>query len=240
MQRNRFKRNFSGWSMRAHTSLPVGRQVMARIRWSVNLPSDVFENLECGPFSLLKLPMLSMDKVTVEGMGTFKKPRRPMYSQREPERKPKIPHRDMPEKSAELEQVAAMCSSMKQQLHLLHSENKVLMKTMDDLRTELNHKEILDYDAATRSVKDYFKQDDNLLYLRLFGEILAKCDNTSKGIFLDNVRRISKPYRDHSLNEDKTGASFGTRSTSDNHPSEVPQELQKAIVKVNGGNISRK
>ncbi|XP_024530161.1 uncharacterized protein LOC9660605 isoform X1 [Selaginella moellendorffii] len=128
---------FKGWSVAAHSSLPLGQRVYAGIRWRVGVPGDLVETLASNPHKLwsrLSSPVLKLDKITLYSIE-------PKDDQAKPDSMSDsmaAAHQAWMEENQELNKVAAMCSSIRRQLHLVYSENRVLRNTLEEMRRNFN------------------------------------------------------------------------------------------------------
>ncbi|XAR68583.1 hypothetical protein NMG60_11003761 [Bertholletia excelsa] len=104
----------SGAEASARTVLPVTNRAAVSFRWGLRFP-----NPKAG-ISFQKFPLLVMDKIKVEHMvGNHSK----------------SSHETNPQGN---ENVAEACLAVKRQLELIQSENGMLRKAMDDLRSEFS------------------------------------------------------------------------------------------------------
>lgn len=139
----RAEKLLGGVSLTARSSLPVRKHAIVRVRWGLKLPSDLFKELEAGDlsrFTLSKLPCLFLDKVSIENVQQRRNVKDSVYYGRV-----QAPMEDLMlpiirEEANELAQITGICCSMKRQLHLLQTENRVLKKTVEDMRSELQYK----------------------------------------------------------------------------------------------------
>lgn len=139
----RAEKLLGGVSLAARSSLPVRKHAIVRVRWGIKLPSDLFKGLEAGDqsgFTLSKLPCLFLDKVSIENVEQRRNVKGTGYYGRV-----QAPLEDLMlpiirEEANELAQITGICCSMKRQLHLLQTENRVLKKTVEDMRSELQYK----------------------------------------------------------------------------------------------------
>ena len=120
---------FSGIEVAARTTLPVRGRAVVNFRWGVRVPAEVKsvgENPIPNPtagISFQKIPFLVMNKVGIEHVdgGDSKKKTSPDVN--------------FPPASGD---VAEACFTVKRQLEILHAENGLLKKAVEDLRREFN------------------------------------------------------------------------------------------------------
>eukprot|EP01018_Ginkgo_biloba_P033003 Gb_28633 [translate_table: standard] len=135
----------AGVSLTAHSSLPVRKHAVVQIRWGLKLPSDLFKGWESGyqsGFSVSKLPYLVLDKIGIENVEKMRRAKNSSHYDRLQAPLENIMMPIIKEEANELAQVTGMCYSMRRQLHLLQTENRVLKKAMEDMRSELQYKGI--------------------------------------------------------------------------------------------------
>ncbi|KAM3690384.1 hypothetical protein ACJW31_09G117800 [Castanea mollissima] len=113
---------FSGIEVAARTALPVRGRAVVNFRWGVRVPAEVKsvggENPTTAGISFQKIPFLVMNKIGIEHVdgGDSKKKTSPS-----------------PDASGD---VAEACFTVKRQLEILHAENGLLKKAVEDLRRE--------------------------------------------------------------------------------------------------------
>ena len=122
---------FSGIEVAARTTLPVRGRAVVNFRWGVRVPAEVksigeIENPNPNPtagISFQKIPFLVMNKIGIEHVdgGDSKKKTSPDVN--------------FPPASGD---VAEACFTVKRQLEILHAENGLLKKAVEDLRREFN------------------------------------------------------------------------------------------------------
>ena len=120
---------FSGIEVAARTTLPVRGRAVVNFRWGVRVPAEVKsvgENPIPNPtagISFQKIPFLVMNKIGIEHVdgGDSKKKTSPDVN--------------FPPASGD---VAEACFTVKRQLEILHAENGLLKKAVEDLRREFN------------------------------------------------------------------------------------------------------
>lgn len=133
-----------GCKLVTHSSLPLGSQARLNVRWGVKSTPDFFQGWDGSlpSLSFSKLPSLVIDKVSLEQVASSAV-------------KPSIKASDLVttvsfeqgllpvsfvEENRELAQVASMCYAMKRQLHLMHAENQVLRRAMEEMRSHVESK----------------------------------------------------------------------------------------------------
>lgn len=117
---------FSGIEVAARTTLPVRGRAVVNFRWGVRVPAEVKsvgENPNPNPtagISFQKIPLLVMNKIGIEHVdgGDSKKKT--------------CPDENFPASG----DVAEACFTVKRQLEILHAENGLLKKAVEDLRRE--------------------------------------------------------------------------------------------------------
>lgn len=132
-----------GVSLTARSSLPVRKHAIFRVRWGVKLPSDLFKGLEAGDqsgFTLSKLPCLFLDKVSIENVEQKKYIKSSGYYGRVHAPLEDLMLPIIREEANELAHITGICCSMKRQLHLLQTENRLLKNTVEDMRSEFQYK----------------------------------------------------------------------------------------------------
>ncbi|KAJ7559977.1 hypothetical protein O6H91_04G109300 [Diphasiastrum complanatum] len=169
-QKQGLSSSLRGWSLMAHSSLPIGKQAVATIRWRLGIPGNLCESFTKFPqsFSLLGLPLLVMDKVSLESVLPLRKRGwSPSGSQTH----------GLLQQSEEIEElgrVAAMCGLMRRQMHLVHAENEVLKKTMEDMRAEMEYSGNFTRRLHSDTINDLLKQEENLLRAQKLDESQSK------------------------------------------------------------------
>ncbi|CAM6016193.1 unnamed protein product [Sphagnum balticum] len=153
--------NAKSWNLFVRNVFPLGRNVVGRVQWGVRFPPTTnnifhsFGNQESSDssFSVRSfLPVLVMDKISIESVNPLRRrsllaaePRHwyaveeassssskyGLMTEEEQEGLFSI------EQSCQAEHIAAMCCSLQHQLHILHSQNQVLKKTMDNMRIDI-------------------------------------------------------------------------------------------------------
>ncbi|KAI5068234.1 hypothetical protein GOP47_0016579, partial [Adiantum capillus-veneris] len=124
-----------GWSLHAHTSLPLGSQTALKFRWGVNAHRDFLQGWD-SQLSSVKLPYLYLQKVSLLTTGfTLESCKQGGFPNGGP-----LPTRPQYEEIHELSPVAALCGSMKRQLQLLYAENQVLKKAMEDMKAQFEQR----------------------------------------------------------------------------------------------------
>lgn len=134
-----------GLSLTAHSRFPVRKHAVVQVRWGVKLPLDLLNGWDVGNqsgFSTLKLPCLFLEKVSIENVEHMRSARKgsPFVSSQ-----PTLESLMLPvirEEANELAHITGICYSMRRQLHILQTENRVLKKAMEDMSSELEHKVI--------------------------------------------------------------------------------------------------
>ncbi|KAL3699812.1 hypothetical protein R1sor_017834 [Riccia sorocarpa] len=220
----------NGWSMSAHSALPLGGRVVAKARWSVRFGSNVFRHLRDG-FSItdIQLPTLSVDKLSIEAVDPFRRCSRGKRAFEPADIV--LPGFDFAgeDSNQQMGQIAAMCVSMRYQLQLLHSENKVLRKTMDELRSEIAGKKL---PAAKAS--EILMHEENALRSQLFDELSGKADiSTSSKVNGKSIRGKDSSSKVESLDGLRPGGSKTPVSASSGFTvsvDPVSEELKKAIM----------
>lgn len=138
-------RIFSGTEVSAKTSLPVKGRVVANCRWGIRIPAEMKSSFGNNPaaISFKKVPFLVMNKIGIE------------Y----------VDHKitDSDSKSATTKaagadwsstNVAEACYAVKRQLEILHSENSLLKKAMDDLRQEICNGKLGDFSFSAPKYRE--------------------------------------------------------------------------------------
>lgn len=127
---------FRGWSVIAHSTMPLGKHLELNAQWGLKVPYDTVLGLESS-MSSFRLPYLSMQKISIATVNTLAQA---------PTLSSGLVHSEQlqplatPEEIRELSQVAALCGSMKRHLHLLYAENKVLKTAMEQMKSEFEYR----------------------------------------------------------------------------------------------------
>lgn len=122
-----------GWSLHAHSSLPLGAQTALKLRWGVNAHRDFLRGWD-NRHGSVKLPYLYLQKVSVVTRGITPD------SRKENDPVGQLQAFSQDEDIHELSPVAALCGSMKRQLQLLYAENQVLKKAMEEMKTQFEQR----------------------------------------------------------------------------------------------------
>jgi hypothetical protein len=176
--------NTKSWSLGVHSVIPFGRHVVGRVRWGVRIPTDIFHSFgsqesDSGCFSLRKLPVLVMDKISIETVDPFRsllaKPSWYALEGGSSSSKYGFMEGGSTEESRQLGRIAAMCCSLRHQLHILHSENQVLKRTMDDMRAEIAH----GIKRLPMKPAELLMHEENMLRSQLFDELNVKVNGSN-------------------------------------------------------------
>ncbi|KAM6547949.1 hypothetical protein CsatB_019625 [Cannabis sativa] len=110
-----------GMEVTANTSMPVRGRAVVNFRWGVRAPSEIRSgaNLTAG-ISFQKIPFLVMNKIGIEHVGS-----------------PDSTTVTTKNKS-ENSDVAEACFNVKRQLELIHAENGLLRKSVEELRHDIS------------------------------------------------------------------------------------------------------
>ncbi|PIA48579.1 hypothetical protein AQUCO_01400874v1 [Aquilegia coerulea] len=143
---------FNGVEMSAKTLLPIRNKAVLKFNWGVRFPeelkADVIDGLgfrnSTGGISLSKIPFLVMNKISIEHVAGD--------GLKIDNGKNKKKHADM-EKEAE-----EVCIDVKRQLDVLHAENGLLRRAVDELKSEIgigkSGKSVGDYSNSERKASD--------------------------------------------------------------------------------------
>jgi hypothetical protein len=176
--------NTKSWSLGVHSVIPFGRHVVGRVRWGVRIPADIFHSFgnqesDSGCFSVRKLPVLVMDKISIETVDPFRsllaKPSWYALEGGSLSSKYGFMEGGSTEESRQLGRIAAMCCSLRHQLHILHSENQVLKRTMDDMRVEIAH----GIKRLPMKPAELLMHEENMLRSQLFDELNVKVNGSN-------------------------------------------------------------
>ncbi|CAK9868759.1 unnamed protein product [Sphagnum jensenii] len=152
--------NAKSWNLFVRNVFPLGRNVVGRVQWGVRFPPTTnnifhsFGNQESSDSSVSVrsfLPVLVMDKISIESVNPLRRrsllaePRHWYAMEEAPSSSSKYglmmeeeqEGLSSIEQSCQAEHIAAMCCSLQHQLHILHSQNQVLKKTMDNMRIDI-------------------------------------------------------------------------------------------------------
>lgn len=124
-----------GWSLHAHSSLPLGAQTALKIRWGVNAHRDFLRGWDSRHASV-KLPYLYLQKVSLVTTGINVE----SYKENDLSKVGQLQALSQDEDIHELSPVAALCGSMKRQLQLLYAENQVLKKAMEEMKIQFEQR----------------------------------------------------------------------------------------------------
>lgn len=133
-----------GCKVVTHSSLPLGSQARLNVRWGVKSAPDFFQGWDEGlpSLSFSKLPSLVIDKVSLEQIASPVE--KPSMKASGPTTTGSYEQGLLPvsfvEENRELAQVASMCYAMKRQLHLMHAENLVLRRAMEEMSSHVESK----------------------------------------------------------------------------------------------------
>ncbi|MCO5567093.1 hypothetical protein L7F22_020778 [Adiantum nelumboides] len=119
------------------SSLPLGNQSRLNVRWGVKAASDVFQGWDGSlpSLSFLKLLSLVLEKISFEQVVSHVERHRSRGSS-----ELGLLPATFIEENRELAQVAGLCYTMKRQLHLMHAENQVLRRAMEDMKAHVDLK----------------------------------------------------------------------------------------------------
>jgi len=231
----RVEKLLGGVSLTARSSLPVRKHAIVRVRWGVKLPSDLFKGLEAGDrsgFTLSKLPCLFLDKVSIENVERMKYVKGSGYYDRV-----QAPLEDLMlpiirEEANELAHITGICCSMKRQLHLLQTENRVLKKTVEDMRSELQ------YNGVGNSTENLSNLEARSWQSRL--EEFPKKEKPRESNYREGDRKKGGsregPKKDQRSDSKAPNAGLGKDFpiSSGNTAVDVSEELKKAIRGASG------
>lgn len=212
--KSRFRGAAKGWRFNAHSALPFGSWAVAKVRWQAKFESNIIHDVKHGMhITDIKLPALSVDKFSFETLSRKEKSSADFVDP--------LGLGYGCEDGSQLGRIAAMCTSMRYQIQLLHLENKLLKSTIDDWRGELP---ALRRPGAKGS--ELLMQEDTALRSQMFDELNGKL-NASTGKLREGR------YSGDSQSAPRLGSGKGTTSSGeDKDPSD---ELQKAIMNATGG-----
>ncbi len=158
---SRLQENAKSWNLFVRNVFPLGRNVVGLVQWGVGFPPTTnnifhsFGNQESSDSSVSVrsfLPVLVMDKISIESVNPLRRrslltaePRHWYAMEEAPSSSSKyglMMEEEQEvlssiEQSYQAEHIAAMCCSLQHQLHILHSQNQVLKKTMDNMRIDI-------------------------------------------------------------------------------------------------------
>ncbi|CAM6061809.1 unnamed protein product [Sphagnum tenellum] len=157
---SRLQENAKSWNLFVRNVFPLGRNVVGLVQWGVGFPPTTnnifhsFGNQESSDSSVSVrsfLPVLVMDKISIESVNPLRRsllaaePRHWYAMEEAPSSSSKYglmmeeeqEGLSSIEQSCQAEHIAAMCCSLQHQLHILHSQNQVLKKTMDNMRIDI-------------------------------------------------------------------------------------------------------
>lgn len=210
---SRFGGAAKGWRFNTHSSLSFGSWAVARVRWQAKFASNIIHDVRQGMhITDIKLPELAVDKVSFETLGSRSRSRRSSADVVDPLGLGGYGYED----SSQLGRIAAMCTTMRYQIQLLHLENKLLKNTIDDWRGDLP--------AGKRPGSkgtDLIMHEDTALRSQMFDELNGKLNSKSR-----DSQSAARP-----------GSGKGTTSSGEEFSmgKDASDELQKAIKNATGG-----
>lgn len=131
-----FDGSLTGWSVNAHSTLPLGKQAELNVQWGMQVHSDFMRGLESNNLSCFKLPCLNLQKISIASV----KPPAETSNTLDSTGGGQLQQLATTEEIRELSHVAALCGSMKRHLHFVYAENEVLKKAMEELRSGFEHR----------------------------------------------------------------------------------------------------
>ncbi len=202
--------NAKSWNLFVRNVFPLGRNVVGRVQWGVRFPPTTnnifhsFGNQESSDssFSVRSfLPVLVMDKISIESVNPLRRrsllaaePRHwyameeassssskyGLMTEEEQEGLSSI------EQSCQAEHIAAMCCSLQHQLDILHSQNQVLKKTMDNMRIDIVAQGTKNSSAMKKKKKNFpagflmmQEEEENMLRSQLFHDLNVKFNGSN-------------------------------------------------------------
>lgn len=145
-----------GWSLHAHSSLPLGKQATLNIRWGVKPHCDFMQSWESNLASI-KLPYLYLQKISLVTPATFLE----TCNQASFSEAGQLELLAQDEEIHELSPVAALCGSMKRQLQLLYAENQVLKKAMEEMKSQFEQRSSGKTRRPAGTIGDVFVEEQN-------------------------------------------------------------------------------
>eukprot|EP00250_Pteridium_aquilinum_P012934 c21035_g2_i1 orf=119-1774(-) len=207
-----------GWSLHAHSSLPLGAQTALKIRWGVNAHPDLLQGWE-SHLSSVKLPYLYLQKISLVTTGIAMESSKPGGFSKVDQ----LQALAQDEEIYELSPVAALCGSMKRQLQLLYAENQVLKKAMEEMKTQFEQRSSGKPRRLAETIGDVLVEDQ-------IGTSTKLLDHASEG------KGGSKERKDtFTKNQHEKGGTVSDKSKR-NHAHEGLDALKKFGGLGRGGN----
>ncbi|KAH7278572.1 hypothetical protein KP509_38G047100 [Ceratopteris richardii] len=150
-----------GWILHAHSNLPLGSQTALKFKWGVNGLNDFSESLD-RDFSSLRLPYLHLQKISLVVTDFAPDSHKQDVFAAGDQRLTMSQYDEI----HELSPVASLCGSMKHQLELLHAENKVLRKAMEEMKARFESRRDDKFRKLAGNLLDMVagESDGNALY----------------------------------------------------------------------------
>lgn len=218
------------------SSLPVGSQSRINVRWGVSASADFIQGLDGSLpiLSLVKLPSLLLEKVSFEQVASTTEKPSLKLAEREIRGSPEqgLFPASFVEENRELAQVSALCYTMKRQLHLMHAENQVLRRAMEDMKSHVDSKSS---SSILNGVGDGMLKDGPSMPRRPQKNSTLGAPSPSWLEFEGGHRDVEAQKGKEAVpkREDLHSKSFSTVTDSEN----LSKELEKAILSAQTGLI---
>ncbi len=199
--------NAKSWNLFVRNVFPLGRNVVGCVQWGVRFPptsNNIFHSFgnqesSDSSFSVRSfLPVLVMDKISIESVNPLRRrsllaaePRH-WYAMEEASSSSKyglMTEEEQEglssiEQSCQAEHIAAMCCSLQHQLHILHSQNQLLKKTMDNMRIGIvaqgsKNSSVMKKKKLPAGFLMMQEEEENMLRSQLFHDLNVKFNGSN-------------------------------------------------------------
>lgn len=200
--------NAKSWNLFVRNVFPLGRNVVGLVQWGVRFPpttNNIFHSFGNQEFSDSSfsvrsfLPVLVMDKISIESVNPLRRrsllaaePRHWYAMEEAPSSSSKYglmmeeeqEGLSSTEQSCQAEHIAAMCCSLQHQLHILHSQNQVLKKTMDNMRIDIvaqgkKNSSVMKKKNLPAGFLMMQEEEENMLRSQLFHDLNVKFNGSN-------------------------------------------------------------
>lgn len=240
---------FRGCRAITHSIFPLGSQARLKVRWGIKSSADFFQGWDGSlpSVSFSKLPSLVLDKVTFEQVVPL---REKSYTKTTgpPAPTTSLEQGLLPasfvEENRELAQVASMCLGMKRQLHLMHAENQVLRRAMEEMRSQVGSKGpwVLNgegdgmHTTSSQSVPRLSQKSSFLDVSLPFQE----GSHREVGLGKESSRRDTQAQKVQKVKPKKDEESQPKMKFPADDGMDVSKELERAILSAQGGSANGK
>nr|XP_024366874.1 uncharacterized protein LOC112278072 [Physcomitrium patens]XP_024366875.1 uncharacterized protein LOC112278072 [Physcomitrium patens]XP_024366876.1 uncharacterized protein LOC112278072 [Physcomitrium patens]XP_024366877.1 uncharacterized protein LOC112278072 [Physcomitrium patens]PNR26667.1 hypothetical protein PHYPA_030148 [Physcomitrium patens] len=166
----------SSWGLTVHSVIPLGRMAVGRVQWGMRGPTRAVDESD-GCFYGYKLPVLVLDKISISSVAVH----RNLLSSDgaiSPDSGP-LSHgmrffANPVDDGSQLGLVTSMCWSIRNQLHSLHSDNRFLKKTIEDMKAELDQFRLGEKKLTVSKPQTRSTQEQDSIRSQLFEELQKK------------------------------------------------------------------